>query len=190
MDPRKYLILVRHSLTEITENAPAHQWLLSEQGRARGHLLVAHLIPYKPEIIVSSVEKKAQQTASIIGGNLGLNFHIVDGLHEHDRSHSQFYSADKFQSLVREFFKKPDTFVFGSETANQAFLRFQMAVELIIRSNKDKTVLVVSHGTVISLFVSYLIGVDGWVFWQELGMPSYTVLDVQEKTLLITKNIT
>jgi len=189
MDSRKYLILVRHSLTEIIENAHAREWSLSEQGRARAHGLAAHLIPYEPEIIVSSFERKAQQTATILGENLGLNFYVADGLHEHDRSRSPFYSADKFQSLVREFFDNPDALIFGSETANQAFLRFQKAVELTMSSNKNKTVLIVSHGTVISLFVSRLIGMDGWVFWQELGMPSYTVLDVQEKTMLITKNI-
>jgi len=53
----------------------------------------------------------------------------------------------------------------------------------------NKRMVIVSHGTVISLFVAWLTGVDGFLLWKELGLPSLVVLDEQNKTLLQVENI-
>ncbi len=84
MGPAKYLILVKHSQPEILEDIPAREWHLSEAGRALAGELAGELMKWQPKIIVSSVEPKARETAEIIARDLGLGFHEVDGLHEHD----------------------------------------------------------------------------------------------------------
>jgi Fructose-2,6-bisphosphatase len=185
----KPLILVKHSLPEIVESISAREWTLSEEGRSRAQKLAELLLPYKPEIIVSSNELKARETASILADTFGPDVHIVSGLQEHDRSSSPYYSREEFQNLVKEFFETPDILVFGNETANQSLVRFQKAVESILKSYKDKTVIVVAHGTVISLFVSWLTGDNGYMLWQELGLPSFVVLDMQSRILLKTENL-
>lgn len=186
----KQLILVKHSLPKIVEDVPAREWELSEKGRALAEILADRLRQYQPEIIISSNEPKARQTAEIISANLGgVAFRVENGLHEHDRNHSPFYSQETFQSLVREFFTKPDVLVFGDETANQALIRFRDSINAILPSHANKNLVVVSHGTVISLFVSWLTGMDGYLLWKELGLPSFVVLDVQSKSLLKTENI-
>ena len=185
----KPLILVKHSVPEIVEALPARQWTLSEEGRSRARKLAEMLLLYEPDIIVSSVEPKARETAFILAEELGLIVHSVEGLHEHDRSSTPYYSSEDFQKLVQDFFRKPDRPVFGSETASQALVRFQVAVQSIQKSYKDKIVMIVSHGTVISLFVSWLTSCDGYVLWQKLGLPSFVVLDMQSRKLLKTENI-
>lgn len=189
MNIARHLILVKHSLPEIVESVPAREWNLSDEGQIRAQKLVEQLRTYQPEIIISSIEPKARQTADIIGEALGLKFMMMAGLHEHDRNSSPFYSNDEFQSLIREFFAKPDKLIFGSETADQALVRFRRSMEWISKSHEDKNMVVVSHGTVISLFVSWLTGFDGYLLWKELGLPSLVVVDVQNKTLLKTENI-
>lgn len=183
------LILVKHSLPEIVENVPAQLWELSREGRLRVEKLAGLLGGYQPELIVSSDEPKARQTAEILGERLGVDVVVMDGLHEHDRSCVPYYPHDKFQSLVQELFERPDALVFGNETATQALERFRESVELTMNLYHDRKVAIVSHGTVISLFVSWLTGVDGFSLWKELGLPSYVVLDVQNKNLLETVNI-
>lgn len=189
MNPGDHLILVKHSLPEIVENVPAREWNLSSEGRARAGILAEKLRQYQPEIIVSSVEPKAEQTAEIIGGILGLKFSVADGLREHERSGVPFYSNDEFQSLVQGFFEKPDKLIFGNETANEALVRFCESIESILKIYNNKKVVLVSHGTVISLFVAWLTGVDGYPLWKELGLPSFIALDMQNKKLLKTENI-
>jgi len=184
----KHLILVKHSLPNINESVPAREWDLSEEGRQRAKKLVEKLLEYHPEIIVSSDESKAQQTAKIIGEGLGLKYFVKKDLHEHDRRRVPFLDKDEFQSLIQEFFVKTDTLVFGNETANQALARFRDAVDSVLEFSDAKTILIVAHGTVISLFVSWLTGRPGYSFWKDLGLPSFVVLDLQSKTLLHMEN--
>lgn len=185
----KPLILVKHSLPEVVEAIPAREWTLSDEGRKRARQLVELLIPYQPEVVASSMEPKAQETASILAENLRLHVHTIEGLQEHDRSSALYYSRVEFQKLVQKFFEKPDVLVFGSETAAQSLVRFRRAVESILKSCKSENVIIVSHGTVISLFVSWLTGCDGYLLWQELGLPSFVVLDMQSGGLLKTENL-
>jgi broad specificity phosphatase PhoE len=189
MSTTKYLILVKHSLPEILEVVPAREWHLSEEGRERARELAGKLIRYQPEVIVSSVEPKAYETASILAENLKLEFQEVEDLHEHDRSGEPYHSKDKFQNLVQEFFDKPKELIFGNETANEAFARFRRAVDIVLSSYNDKTIVLVAHGTVISLYVSWLTGCDGYSLWKELGLPSFVVLDIQSKTLIKIENL-
>ena len=185
----KPLILVKHSLPEIVETNLAREWTLSEEGRSRAKKLAEILLPYAPESIISSIEPKARETASILAETLQLNMHVHEGLHEHDRSSAPYYSRGEFQKLIQDFFQKPETLVFGNETAIEALERFRNAVYSILNFREDEKVLVVSHGTVISLFVAWLTGCDGYTLWHELGLPSFVLLDLQSKKLLITENL-
>ena len=183
------VILVKHSLPEIVEGIPAREWTLSEYGRERARKLAEVLLPYQMEIIFSSVEPKAHETASILAEELGLILHAFDGLQEHERSTSPYYARGKFEELIQEFFEKPNVLVFGNETADQSLSRFRGAVESILKSRENKSVMIVSHGTVISLFVSWLTGCDGLAMWRMLGLPSFVVLDMNSRALLKTENL-
>jgi len=186
---RMPLILVKHSLPQVVKDMPAREWVLSEQGRDRVYALAEKLRVYRPEIIVSSIEPKARETASVLARNLELEYQMVNGLHEHDRSSSPYYSNDEFQRLVREFFENPSALIFGSESADQALERFRRTVKSVLDSYQDETIVIVTHGTVISLYVSWLTGCDGYELWGELGLPSFVVLDIQSRALIKTENL-
>ncbi len=185
----KPLILVKHSLPEIVENLPAREWKLSEEGRIRAQQLAERLRPFQPEYIISSLEPKAKETAEIIAGRHNLEFHVADDLHEHDRSKTPYLSKDDFQAAMHEFFEKSDTLVFGSETADEAYARFYQAVRSVLDCHPNEAVVIVSHGTVISLFVSRLTGFSGFSLWNELGLPSFIIIDVESNTLVTRENI-
>lgn len=187
---KKYLIFVKHSLPEIVENLPAREWRLSSAGRERAQRLAERVSRFQPEMIVSSVEPKAKETAEIVANHLGLEFQVMLDLHEHDRSTTPYLSRVEFESVVQEFFQEPNELVFGSETANQAHERFCNAVNGGLNSHGDKTIVIVSHGTVISLFVARLIGVSDFLLWNELGLPSFVVIDMKSKVLVEKENIT
>ena len=175
------LILIRHSIPEIVQNLPAREWSLSAEGRRRAKKLAERLAKHHPEVIFSSMEPKAQQTAKILGENLNLKLQIAEGLHEHERKEVPFHSKEVFRSLVRGLFEKPDALVFGEETGAQALERFRKSVDSIMNAYSDKKLAIVSHGTVISLFVSWMTGVDGYALWEGLGLPSFVVLDIKQE---------
>ena len=185
----KYLILVKHSMPEIVGDRPANTWRLSEGGRIRARRLTEELKDFGPEAIVSSEEPKAKETAVIVAHDLGLNTQIVPGLQEHDRSNVPYLSQEGFRDSIGEFFRNPDQLVFGNETANQAHTRFYQALHSILNENKNKTVVVVSHGTVISLFVSRLTGSSDLELWNKLGLPSFVAMDLHSNTVIIKSTI-
>ena len=186
---KKYLILVKHSLPEIAEDLPANEWELSDEGRILARKLAVRLNGFRPELIISSVEPKAKQTAEIIAAEHDLELQFIEGLHEHDRSKVGYLHRDQFQAAVCEFFEEPGRLIFGSETADACHARFQQAVHSILDQNFGKTVVIVAHGTVISLFVSRLTGISGWSLWNELALPSFIVVDMQTAALIERENI-
>ena len=187
---KNYLILVKHSLPQIVENLPAREWKLSEEGRIRAQPLAERLLLFRPEYIISSVEPKAKETAEIIARRHNLELHTAVDLHEHDRSKTPYLSKDDFQATIHNFFEKPGELIFGSETANEAHSRFDHAMRSILGCHPSETIVVVSHGTVIALFASRLIGISGLSLWNELGPPSFMVIDVESNTLVTRENFT
>lgn len=170
------LILIKHSLPQIEPGKPAREWRLSDEGIRRCDALAAALRLYAPDVLVSSDEPKAVQTAEHIGARLGLINQIIPGLHEHERVTAGFLDRDAFQASVRRFFAQPDALVFGEETANQAHARFAAAVQSVMASHQEKTAAFVAHGTVISLLVGRANTLDAFDLWQHLGLPSFIAL--------------
>jgi len=185
----KRLLLVRHSLPEMEKNKPARFWNLSKNGLVRAEKLAVKLEHYQPKILHSSPEPKAIQTARLIGKKLGLGLIVVEGLREHDRSDSPFYSHEEFNSLMQEFFAYPNELIFGKETAAQALERFRESVNSMLKHQDDEGRVIVSHGTVISLFVSWLTGENAFNIWKNLGLPSFVSLDLELKSMLSLENL-
>lgn len=184
-----YLILVKHSVPEIEPDRPANTWRLSQEGRLRARRLAEQLKDFQPELLVSSSEPKAKETAEIIARLLQIKVETVEELHEQDRTNVPYLSAEAFQVSIREFFRKPDELVFGKETANQAHTRFYRAVHSVLNDHRNRTVAIVAHGTVIALFVARLTGVGDLSLWNELGLPSFVALDLQSNTVVIKSKI-
>jgi broad specificity phosphatase PhoE len=185
----KHLILVKHSVPEIQQDRPANTWKLSEQGRLRAHRLAEELADFAPEMIVASREPKAKETADIVARHLRLNVQITPDLHEHDRSNVPYLSHDAFQTSIYEFFQRPDQLAFGRETADQAYTRFYQAVHSLLVENKNKTIIMVTHGTVLSLFVARLTGSSALELWNRLGLPSFVAMDLGSSTVIVRDTI-
>jgi len=172
----RMLILVKHSLPQIEPDEPAHRWLLSNEGRARCKPLADVLAQYAPGVIFCSAEPKARETAQIVAEQLAVECREAENLNEHDRSNVPLLPQPEFEESVREFFHKPDRLVFGRETARQAVQRFGWAVDGVLASADAACVAVVSHGTVISLFVGERTGCEPFDLWRQLELPSFVVL--------------
>ena len=170
------LILVKHALPHIDSMVPANQWRLSEEGQHFSQVLAQRLEQYGLDLIFSSVEPKAIETAHIVATTLEKSVEVVEGLHEHDRNSVGFLEKKKFETSVARFFNQPGLLTFGNETANQAYHRFSRAVMGIIEKYADKNIALITHGTVLTLFVSRLIGIEPFAFWKDLELPSWVVL--------------
>jgi len=179
------LLLIRHSLPEILPARPANQWRLSVEGRVLCERLAQKLAGYRLDRLVTSLEPKALETGQIVADLLDLPVETASNLHEHSRKNVPFLSdGHTFEAKVARVLTEPAELVFGDETGDEAYGRFARALEGVIAKHPTENLGVVSHGTVIALYVSRVCGLDGPRFWKRLGLPSFVVL-AQEGTRLV-----
>jgi broad specificity phosphatase PhoE len=178
------LVLVRHGAPLVDIEQPADTWPLSEEGRAASARLAEQLKPHAPDLFVSSTEPKASQTAYLLAVALDADFQTAEGFEEHHRSKTGYLDKGTFENKVVELFRNPDKRVFGEETANQAANRFSKALKTAQKLNPRRSLGIVSHGTVISLWLERNAGADGLVTWKMLGMPSFVVYDAKTKKVV------
>jgi broad specificity phosphatase PhoE len=171
------IVLVKHAKPEQIPGAPSHDWPLSAAGREMCLPLAERLGKYSPAAIVSSSEPKALQTAAIIGEKFATTVEVVDGLHEHDRSNVPLMRTGEFISMMALFFKQPGKCVLGRESANEALARFEMALEEAKKKHPAGNLMVVTHGTVLALYLAKHSGVNGYETWRSMGLPSYVAID-------------
>jgi broad specificity phosphatase PhoE len=174
------LVLVKHSQPEVHPGVPAAQWRLSAVGRARCGTLADRLASFQPFRLFSSREPKAEETAAILARRLGVGWTTVEGLHEHERERVGLLPQADFEKAVEGLLERPGERVFGEETGAAARGRFGRAVDGLLTGRGAGNVVVVSHGTVISLLVAERAAVDPRGLWRGLGLPSYVVLSLPE----------
>ena len=182
---QSHLILVRHAAVQVDPAIPSHQWPLTADGRSTTHQLAHQLKSYQPSRIITSEEAKAQATGAALAEVLHLPTKTAPGLQEHDRRGVPYFEnkAD-FVKVVANFFAHPDELVFGRETAVQATTRFTQAVNRELEANPDATFAIVSHGTVLTLFIcQHNPELSPMQFWQALTLPCAFILTLPELKL-------
>lgn len=180
------LILIRHSNPEIQPTISADQWHLSDEGKERAMALGPFLTQFEITRLYSSSEPKAVETADILGAYLERHLVVFEDLHEHRRVNVGWSTKEQFDENVIATFQKPGQLVFGEETGLQAASRMNSAVSRILQLHPDETIGVVSHGTVITLFVSMWNAIQPVQFWRALQMPCMVVIDRNTLELLET----
>ena len=183
------LVFIRHSQSKPEAGVPAHQWRLTAEGRRRCTPLATALIPYNLDLVITSTELKAVQTGEIVADKLGIPCRAEEDLHEHERQTAPYFESQAaFQEAVAALFSRPTELVFGEETAQQALERFTGAVETVLATYHRENMAIVTHGTVLSLYVSQLTGCESTPLWRGLGMPAFVAFSHPEMKLLAQVN--
>jgi broad specificity phosphatase PhoE len=180
--------LIRHADPEIDANLPAADWSLSARGVDRAKALASRLTPVGLERIYSSPEPKAMQTAGVLRDVFRVPIVAVHGLSEHDRKGTALLSAAAFGQTMRTFFSQPSAHVFGNESAERARTRFEQALFPLL-SEGDGDIMVVTHGTVLTLAIANKCRVDPFEFWKGLGLPCAVSLTLPGMVLEQVTNI-
>ena len=175
------LVLVRHSKPEIEPDKPASAWKLNEVGRRRSELLAARLRDFSPAVVWSSEEPKAVETAETVAAAFAVPVRTADGLEEHHRDGVPYFGTQaEFEAAVEQLFDKPDELVLGTETASQALRRFTAAIDRVMDAGQADNI-VVTHGTVMTLYAASVAGVEPVGLWRRLETPSYVVLGLPDR---------
>jgi broad specificity phosphatase PhoE len=178
------LVLVKHARPDVDPARPAAEWTLGVAGMEGSLRLAERLRPLKLDLVVSSVEPKAAETGRLVADALDLTWQTGHDLHEHVRPGVGYLDQPTFEASIRRFFEEPARVVFGDESADDAFARFDRAVDALVKAHRGKRLAIVAHGTVISLLLSRRYGADAWSTWRALETPAYVVVDRKTKSVV------
>lgn len=134
------------------------------------------LILVKPSL--PALEPKATETGQIIAARLAVPIEVIAGLRENDRTGQGWLGTAELEARIAHFFVEPDRRIMGNETADAAHTRFAAAVEDVCARHQTGNIVVVAHGTVITLYVARRTGRDPFPFWQRLDLPSFVALSL------------
>lgn len=169
------LIFLRHASTKKDATLPIEHWVVKEESMPDIVRLADSGVFDNVDQIYASTERKAVQTAEPFAKRLNKSVTQVAELGEIKRPGSEKLSTEEYKKIKLQIFENMDFTTEGWETANQALERFSQAIGKIDSQNENKEILIVSHGTVMTLYFAKLQGQLGNIFarWKDLEFGSW-----------------
>jgi broad specificity phosphatase PhoE len=151
-------------------------WGLSVGGRRRTRAMFCQ--PWLPMIqrIVSSPERKAVETATIVADQIGVGVEVRPATGEIDRSSTGFVSHDRHEVLAEAFFARPEQSAEGWERAVDVQARVSAALDDLLGVDID--VLVIGHGAAGTLWYCHLAGLPIDRRHDQPGVGHYFTIDL------------
>jgi broad specificity phosphatase PhoE len=168
------LVRIRHSKTSPFADSHPSDWPLDADGRALCLPLAERLRPLDLDLLASSRMLRAQQTAELLGGALGLKWRAAPRLEEHNRPYVD--APLEFEPLIEALFANPSQRVFG-DSADETLARFSGGVDAVLADEPGRNVGLVSHGTVMALYAAPCFDLTPRELWHMIGHPSVLVID-------------
>lgn len=151
---------ITHPNVEIDPHTPVTEWHLSDVGRRRAHALLEQSWIDSVDLVISSAETKAIETAELIAARRNLVVDVRRSTGEIDRSATGFVEPERHELLADQFFADPERSTSGWERAVDAQRRIVDAVSDVLGTPIDAVgdVAVVGHGAVGTLLLCHLDG--------------------------------
>ena len=177
------IIFLRHADTQKDPNLASKDWMLSDVG-----IVQAELLSKEPEFskvfgsvskVYVSSEAKTLLTVQPLLSRLGLEAEIISDFDEVRRG-DKFLSKEDFELEKKKQLLELDYQAFGGESAQDALKRFLNKLLEVDSLHVGKTILVVSHGTILNLYFAKLLGVsseDLCERWTRTGFGVYGIVE-------------
>jgi probable phosphoglycerate mutase len=171
------LLWVRHAEPERVapgSGAPANP-PLTVNGRAQAERLAEWLAYERVDHLLSSPQRRAQETAAPIAAKHDLRVEICDGLVEYDVQSDHYIPMEELRETDPERIQamlEGRWETFGGESADVFRTRVAKTTEEIIDAHPGQRVVAVCHGGVINVALGIVLGLDQFLWFD----PHYTSL--------------
>jgi broad specificity phosphatase PhoE len=179
------LILIRHSKSLINPNIPINTWGLSDEGisLAKGLNNLSQL--KNLDVIYSSLQPKALETAIIATKDFGVPIKTDDRLTESTAFTNKFVSPEQLERNAAEYYSDKKLSINHGESFEETLERFNESVMEILKIEGGKeNVGIVSHGNVLASFASQYSDKTPLEIEKIMEQPDVAVLDWENKHFL------
>jgi probable phosphoglycerate mutase len=157
-------LLVRHGETGYNARGMFQGYSpvpLSQRGRQQAALVAVRLLASRPRVLYSSDIRRAQETAEIIGPCLALPVQLCEGLREWHVGTWVNQPAAAFAAHLQAVGAHIVTYVpAGGESQLQTQARMVAQMQALAAQHAGETIVCVSHGKAIDMFVRHVLGLD------------------------------
>lgn len=176
------LILIRHSKSLVNPNISIPTWGLSGEGVELAKKLNVISQVQTLDVIYSSLQTKALETAILATKNAGIPIKTDNRLTESTSFTNKFVTPEQLEQNTRKYFFDKHLSINNGETFEEALRRFVVAINDITKSEADKkNIGIVSHGNILATFASQFVDKDVYEFHESMRYPDIAVLDWETK---------
>lgn len=156
--PNNKLIFLRHAETKVDENSVISKWFLTEKGKKEAITLLNSEFFDDIDLIITSDEEKAYQTAYPLSKRLHQDIIRDKNLNEIIRDHGGFLkNKEEYTKILSLCVKNRNQSYNNWETANHALKRFSKRIQEINSKYSNKNIMIVAHGIVINLYFAEIL---------------------------------
>ncbi|MFX0024490.1 MAG: histidine phosphatase family protein [Candidatus Hermodarchaeota archaeon] len=157
--PNNILIFLRHAETQIEKDIKISRWKLTNKGRNDAFNISKLNLFNDVEIIISSNEDKAYQTAYPLSKKLHIDIIRDRNLNEIVRDQGRFLeNREEYLKIMKLCVENRNRSFNNWETGNHAMERFSKRIQEIDSKYFNKKILFVAHGGVINLYFAKILG--------------------------------
>ena len=150
------IYFIRHVDTLKDPNQNASKWVLSSKGEEQAREISELAFLQDCDVIFVSSEIKTYLTIEPLAKKVNIGIVENPDLDEVRRG-DKFFTKEEFEIEKFKQLEELDYPAFGGETANQALQRFSNAVNLIKKTYEGKSIIIVSHGTILNLYFASIL---------------------------------
>ena len=170
------LVLVRHAQPLRIDEGEVEGGAdpgLSEHGHLQARRLADWLAPETPDAVVTSPLRRARETAAPLAETLGLRVEVDAGITEYDATAGSYIPIEELRAAKDErWFATIEGRWADAGGVDPAVFQRQVvpAMHALVERFPGRRVVVVTHGGVLNVFLSHVLGTETLLFFH----PEYT----------------
>lgn len=179
------IIFIRHSKSLVNPEIPIATWALSVEGVELAKRLNNLEVIRSIEVIYSSLQPKALETAILATKDLGIPIRINDDLTESSSFTNKFVGISELEENTKMYHENANLSINNGETSSQALKRFNSAVEKIVEAESNRSVIgIVSHGGILADFAAQYARKSSFELVKAMRQPDIAEFDYGKKEFL------
>jgi len=172
------LIFIRHARHKTDPSVHQIEWVLNAEGEEQARGIARNAELALADILCASEETKARLTLAPLAEKLGKDIVISSAFNEVWRE-KNFLTDEEFALEKKRQLADLDCHAFNGESGNEALARMKAGVDLLCKQYPNKTIIIATHGTILSIYFADVLGVLDELpkRWQKTAFGAYGIIE-------------
>ncbi len=162
---------------------------LSPQGEADAKKVTAIMNNKKIDLIVSSPYMRAIQTIEEIANMKGVEVKVYEELRERQLKGTYKLAEEEIQQAIKNSFEDIDFYLSDGESIRDVQNRAIPVMKDILHNYQAKTIIIGTHGNVMTIIMNYFKKEYGYEFWKNTSKPDIYKLEFSGENLLSVQRV-